>query len=151
MKGSAARGAAGPLKINMTDKTKNGRAVIAVIRYKDKILVGKKRGDLNHFFAGKWHVPSETVEDGETDEAALIRGMMEEAGINIRVGQFIGSNISPTKKDVFWYECFADSDKVSAGSDLEEVKWTSKEGVMNICEERAGSFWPETVANYFRN
>jgi NADH pyrophosphatase NudC (nudix superfamily) len=127
----------------------NGRAVIAVVHCNDKVLLGKKRSDIEHFFAGRWHVPSETVEEGESDEDALIRGIMEEAGIKVKVGKFIGSHLSPTNKNVFWYECFADSDDVCAGSDLEDAKWVPKEKVMEICGERVQSFWSEEVVNYF--
>ena len=59
------------------------RAVVALVEHEGKILLGKKRQDSEGFFAGKWHIPGETMEDDETDEEALIRGMREEAGIEI--------------------------------------------------------------------
>jgi len=43
------------------------------------------------YMSGKWHVPGETLEDGETDEQGLIRGIMEEAGVEVRPGKYLGS------------------------------------------------------------
>ena len=73
-------------------------AVVAVVNCRDKILLGKKRKDSPKFLAGEWHIPGETVEDGESDQEALIRGMREEAGLEIEVGKYLGSHATPTSQ-----------------------------------------------------
>lgn len=116
-----------------------------------KILVGKKRRDSSKFLAGEWHIPGETSEGDETDEATLIRGIKEEAGLDIKVGNYITSHITPTsKREARWYECFSESDKLVIGSDLEDAKFVERNEVLNICGERVYSFWPKEIIKYFR-
>jgi ADP-ribose pyrophosphatase YjhB (NUDIX family) len=127
------------------------KAVVAVINYKDKVLIGKKKNYSNHFLSEKWHVPGETLEDGENEEDALIRGMLEEAGIKITPGKYIEEHLTPTHKIAKWYECFANDEKTKPGSDLQETKWVTKKEVPNICHERAVNLWPSEVLDYFNN
>lgn len=125
-------------------------AVVAIINYQDKILIGKKRTDSKKFLAGKWHIPGETVERNEEDEQALIRGIKEETGLDIIVGRYIASHITPTSKsEARWYECFSQTDKVTPGSDLEELKWVDKKKVLSMCSDKAVSLWAKKVIDYF--
>lgn len=128
-----------------------GKAVVGIVHFNGKVLIGKKRHYKNHFLSEKWHVPGETLENGESFEEALVRGISEEAGIPVRVGKFIGEHESITHKLVKWYECFSDTGDVLAGSDLQELKWVSKEEVLEICHERAINLWPDEIKNYFKN
>ncbi|MEK6826853.1 MAG: NUDIX domain-containing protein [Nanoarchaeota archaeon] len=123
--------------------------VVAIINYNGKILLGKKRSDSKKFVAGKWHVPGETIEFGEDDKTALIRGMREEIGIEIFVGDYIGTNLSKTNKILRWYECFAQTDKVKAGSDLEDIKWIEKCKALKECDSSLVELWSEEIRNYF--
>jgi 8-oxo-dGTP pyrophosphatase MutT (NUDIX family) len=126
-------------------------AVVAIINIDCKILIGKKRKDSLKFLAGEWHIPGETVEDDETDEAALIRGMREETGLEIKVGRYLGSHITPTsQKEARWYECFALDGELKHGSDLEDINLVEKNQVLRLCSPRATSFWPEEIQNYFQ-
>jgi ADP-ribose pyrophosphatase YjhB (NUDIX family) len=125
-------------------------AVIAIINYQNKILIGKKKSDSKKFLAGEWHIPGETVKDNETDEQALIRGAKEETGLDIIVGRYVSSHLTPTsKKDARWYECFAKTDNAVPGSDLEELKWVPKEYVLFACSVKATSLWTKEVMDYF--
>ena len=125
-------------------------AVVAVVNYKGKILLGKKRSDSHKFLAGQWHIPGETIEKGETDEQALKRGIREEAGLEIEVGRYIGKTISPTNKmEVRWHECFAYTDKIEIGSDLENADWFIREDVPDKIGYRAKSLWPPEIMDYF--
>jgi len=123
--------------------------VVAVVIYNGKILLGKKRSDSKKFLAGKWHIPGETIEFGEDDKTTLIRGIKEEAGLEICVGDYIGNSLSPNKHNLRWYECFARSDKIFAGSDLEDVKWVEKNEVLNSVDSLLFSLWPEEIKKYF--
>ncbi|SRR3989344_8097383 len=126
-------------------------AVVAVVNCRDKILLGKKRKDSPKFLAGEWHIPGETVEDGESDQEALIRGMREEAGLEIEVGKYLGNHATPTsQREAKWYECSAKTDKVFVGSDLEDIKWIPRKEVLNYCSPRATELWPQNIQDYFR-
>lgn len=126
-------------------------AVVAIVIYNGKILLGKKKSSSKKFLAGEWHVPGESLEKGESDETALIRGVKEEAGIEIKIGKYIGSHITPTsKKEARWYECFAETDKILVGSDLEAACWVEKSEVLEKCSSRATSLWPKEIIEYFK-
>jgi len=133
----------------MDEGIKN-RAVVAIVNYNGLVLIGKKRKDSHKFLAGEWHIPGENVEGDESDEEALIRGMREEASLDIRIGEYIASHKTPTsRKEARWYECFADTNEVKCGSDLEELKWVTKNEVLKTCSERAYSLWPREIIEYF--
>ena len=125
------------------------RAVIGVINYNNKILVGKKKSTSKKFLAGKWHIPGENVEANESNEQALIRGIKEEAGIEIIVGRYLGSSITTTGKEASWYECFSNTNNVKAGSDLEDIKWVLKEEILNFLGQQSINFWPKQIQDYF--
>ena len=126
-------------------------AVIAIINYQNKILIGKKKSSSLKFLSGEWHIPGETVQQGESDKEALIRGMKEETGLEIRVGKYIGFHITPSsKKEARWYECFSDTNEAVPGDDLEDLKWVSKKDALRFCGSRAIAFWSKEVIKYFQ-
>jgi 8-oxo-dGTP pyrophosphatase MutT (NUDIX family) len=125
------------------------KAVIAIVPHNGKILMGKKKDGSEGMMSGKWHIPGETLELGETDEQGLIRGIMEEAGIEVKPGKYVGSHITPKGTIVNWYECEPLSSDITAGSDLEGVMWVPFGEVLVVCHERAISLWPEEVVEYF--
>ena len=47
------------------------RAVVAIVNHDSYILLGKKIKKEKKFFSERWHIPGETLEDGETDEQGL--------------------------------------------------------------------------------
>jgi len=125
-------------------------SVVAIINYEDNILIGKKRSDSLKKLAGQWHILGERIEKGENDEQALIRGVREEAGIEIKVGRYIGLSITPTSRsEARWYECSYVSGELRAGDDLEEIKHIPKNEVLNSCSEEAVSLWPKEIKDYF--
>jgi ADP-ribose pyrophosphatase YjhB (NUDIX family) len=125
-------------------------AVVAIINYNGKILIGKKKSDSQKFLKGKWHIPGERVEEGESDQQALIRGMKAETGLDIKVGKYLCSSITPTSKTkARWYECFANTDNVTAGEDLEELKWIRKGNVLLECDKEAVLIFPKKIIHYF--
>ena len=129
------------------------KAVIAIVNYEGKVLVGKKKKDSKGYLAGDWHILGGKVEEGETYRSALMRGIYEEAGINelnLIIGRYISSHISPTmKREARWYECFSSTDRIVAGSDLEDVIWVDKKEVINKCSEKSVELWPKEIKDYF--
>jgi 8-oxo-dGTP pyrophosphatase MutT (NUDIX family) len=125
-------------------------SVVGIVNYNGKILIGKKRIDSTKFLAGEWHIPGEGVEGEETYKEALIRGIKEEAGLEIKVGKYLASHITPTsKRRARWYECFSDTDNIKVGSDLEDAKFVKKKDVLKLCSKRAYSLWPKEIIDYF--
>ena len=67
------------------------RQVTGAFLEKDgKILIARRKtGDK---LAGKWEFPGGKIEPGETPEACLKRELMEEFGVETRIGEFICSS-----------------------------------------------------------
>jgi 8-oxo-dGTP diphosphatase len=129
--------------------TMSKHAVVAIIRYGEKVLLGKKKSDSKKFLAGMWHVPGEDVEGEETDEEALRRGMKEETGLEINVGKYLSMHTTPTHKEIRWYECNATTDETVCGSDLEEIKWVEKTRVIETVDKIVSDLWPPEIKKYF--
>ena len=123
---------------------------MAVVVHEGKVLLGKKKLDSEGTMSGKWHIPGETLETGETDEQGLIRGIMEEAGIEVRPGKYLGSHETPKGTIVKWYECKPLSTDITAGSDLEGVRWVPFVEVRNVCHENDISLWSQEIQEYFQ-
>ena len=124
------------------------KGVIAIVIYNDKVLVGKKK-KTKKILAGKWHIPGETLKENEDDKTALIRGIKEEAGIDIRVVRSLASHITPEDIEVKWYECKAKTFDIKAGSDLSDVKWVPIKEVRNFCDDESIALWPKEIREYF--
>lgn len=74
-------------------------AVIALIRYEDKIIIGKKKESSPKKLSGLWHIPGERIEPEESDETALRRCAKEELGLeNLTIGNYLGKHTTPTSK-----------------------------------------------------
>lgn len=126
------------------------RAVVALINHNGKILLGRKRDGTEGLLSGKWHIPGETLEEGESDEEGLVRGMMEEAGITIKVLRYLAYHHTPKQTLVKWYECEALTFDIRAGSDLSEVRWVSRGEVMGMCHNGKESLFPSEILEYFK-
>ncbi len=125
------------------------RAVAGIVIYEGRILVGRKNDDAEGFLSGAWHIPGETLEGGEREVDGLKRGILEEAGIEIKVGKYLGMHFTRTPTEVRWYECFAESGDIEAGSDLAEVRWVTREEVFDLCDGRSTCLWPREILEYF--
>ena len=79
---------------------------------------------------GQWSVPGGRVEQGESDERAVERELLEETGLRVIVGHLIGSVIRPAPVGVFDihdYSCQAIGGTLRAGDDAAEVAWVDAE------------------------
>ena len=67
------------------------KVVAAILEKEDKILIAKKREGKP--LAGLWEFPGGKIEEGETPEENLIRELMEEMNIKVRVNEYVGESI----------------------------------------------------------
>lgn len=127
------------------------KVVIAVISYNGMVLIGRKRGGPLKFLVGKWYVPGKTVEEGESDEEALIRCARKETGLKIQVGKYLGSyKIPPSKMETRWYECFASTDEAVPRNNIDDILWVPRNQVISTCGPRTSRFWPDEIKDYLK-
>jgi 8-oxo-dGTP diphosphatase len=70
-------------------KQKPLRVLAAIICRNERLLIARrKKGDR---FEGLWEFPGGKLEPGEKPEECLAREMKEEFGVEVRVGDFLGS------------------------------------------------------------
>lgn len=65
--------------------------VAAILEKENKIFIAKKREGKP--LAGLWEFPGGKIEEGETPEESLIRELMEEMNIKVRVNEYVGESI----------------------------------------------------------
>ncbi len=99
------------------------RVTAAILEKKGKILIAKrKKGD---YLENKWEFPGGKIEAGEPPEHCLKRELVEEFGIQTRIGEFICS--SRYKYSHISIELLAYRVEYLSGefllNDHEEIKW----------------------------
>jgi 8-oxo-dGTP diphosphatase len=125
-------------------------AVVAVVTNKGRVLLGKKIA-ASRFLGGKWHIPGGKKTGEETDEEAIKREMLEEAGIAVTVEKFLDEFYEPAAKiTARWYVCSSNDESLKPGGDLSDAKWVPKKDVIKVCDKDAVSRWPYKVSEFFR-
>jgi len=97
--------------------------VDAIIPYRGKIVLVRRRNDP---FKGYYALPGGIVEYGESVEAALVREVKEETGLEVEVYKLVGVYSEPDRDPRGHYVsiCFVaipKGGKLRAGSDAEDV------------------------------
>jgi 8-oxo-dGTP diphosphatase len=96
----------------------------AIVRDGEGRLLMIRRGHAPS--AGLWSVPGGRIEEGETPEAAIIREVREETGLEVRVESLVGSLRIPADAgiyDVHDYACEVVGGELRAGDDAIDVRW----------------------------
>jgi 8-oxo-dGTP diphosphatase len=106
-------------------------SVAGVVMAGDKVLL-VKRGRAPA--KGIWSIPGGAVEVGESLEEALKRELMEETGLQVRVGPLVEvvERVLPDDQGkveyhyvILDYLCFADPEEPRAGSDAAAARWVA--------------------------
>ena len=108
------------------------KVVAAILEKENKILIAKKREGKP--LAGLWEFPGGKIEEGETPEESLIRELMEEMNIKVRVNEYVGESIydygdgKVISLKGFTAEIIEGDIKLT---DHDEYKWVTLEEVCN--------------------
>lgn len=74
----------------MTDPRPRQIVVASVIFRAGRVLAGRRTEP--PWLAGGWELPGGKVEPGESDEQALLREIVEELGVVVRLGERVGGD-----------------------------------------------------------
>ena len=72
---------------------------------------------------GLWSLPGGRVEPGEGEEAAIVREVLEETGLVVRVEALVG-RVSIGRYDIGDYACTVTGGTLAAATDADDVAWT---------------------------
>ncbi|MDV2581586.1 NUDIX domain-containing protein [Alkalibacillus haloalkaliphilus] len=93
------------------------------------VLVTTEKGDIvyarqEQYPKGVWSLVSGFVDKGENAEAAAIREVKEETGLDTKVEEYMGSIVSKDKPDDIYlmFHCKVTGGELQAGDDADEVK-----------------------------
>jgi 8-oxo-dGTP diphosphatase len=79
--------------------------------------------------AGLWSIPGGRIEPGETDAQALVREMLEETSLQVKVNSFIGSVQRPglggAVVDIRDYAVTVTGGTLRAGDDAADARWVT--------------------------
>jgi len=109
--------------------------VSAFIRQDDKYLM------ISESKFTFWRVPGGRVEENETDKQTLKREMMEELGIEINIGRFLGEGRDYVELNgekmvsrlIHYYECTIKSGKpVKKEATIKKMQWKTLEEIKEI-------------------
>jgi 8-oxo-dGTP diphosphatase len=78
---------------------------------------------------GLWSIPGGRIEPGESDPEAVVREVLEETGLVVTCGRFLGSVVRPGLSgaiiDIRDYEAVVTGGELAAGDDAADVRWVS--------------------------
>ena len=71
---------------------------------------------------GKWSLPGGRVESGETDQAAVVRELREETGLDVLPGELAGMVVRG-RYEIYDYLCEVRGGRLRPGDDAADARW----------------------------
>lgn len=110
------------------------RCVGAIVRDPSRRLLLVRRG--HEPAMGTWSLPGGRVEEGESDQQAVAREVLEETGLVVRPGPLVGrvDRAGPDHSvyEIYDYTAEALSGRLQAGTDASEVRWVAVADLPNL-------------------
>lgn len=72
---------------------------------------------------GLWSLPGGRVEPGEAEEAAVVREVLEETGLEVRVERLVG-RVAIGRYEIADFACIVTGGTLAAATDADDVAWT---------------------------
>ncbi len=106
--------------------------VVAAAIVRDGLLLAARRTQPPHL-AGGWELPGGKVEPGESDEAALLREIREELGVDVRLVRRVGADW-PLGRYVLrvWLAEVVGAGEPAALEQHDALQWVPFDGVSGV-------------------
>ena len=106
---------------------KKVEVVAALLKNKNDIIVFQRSKHFMEYLSLKWEFPGGKLEDGETNEEALKRELMEELSIDSVIGKHIATNVHAypdfeLTMHLYNVESFTGDIKLNVHNDMKIVK-----------------------------
>lgn len=106
-------------------------AVSAFVVEDGRVLLARRAGDPD---AGLWDTPGGFLDEGESPEDGLRRELREEAGVEIELGDLLGTYVDRYGDGpdapallVFLWEATVASGELEAADDVSELRWFARD------------------------
>ncbi|MFF2887330.1 NUDIX domain-containing protein [Paenibacillus sp. NPDC057967] len=113
--------------------------VVKAIIIRDGKVLLMRRSDEDQVAAGEWETPGGKVDFGEQLESALIREVMEEAGIEITVEKLMYATTFQTGPDrqiiLLSYHCSTEQDAVTLSEEHSAYVWADQKQLTELLPE----------------
>ena len=107
--------------------------VVGILFRGDRVLVIQRSATVAAPL--KWCFPGGGVEDGETQEQALVREFQEELGLRIQPREHLMDTVTPWNVFLSWWTVEADDEDLSALSgnpkEVQQTAWMTLEALKN--------------------
>lgn len=100
--------------------------VAAVFRDRDRVLACRRAPAKSQ--GGKWEFPGGKVEPGESPQAALVREIREELGVDVVVGGLIdrtATQVGTAVIDLACYDVERAGEPPTASTDHDQLRWVA--------------------------
>lgn len=119
----------------MSNTNKMVVVVKGLILNEGKVLIVKRSHD-DEIGGGTWECPGGKIEFGEDLEAALVREVKEEVGLNVTVEKILYAttfNTNPTRQVVILtYLCSAKNNNVVLSKEHSDYLWAAKDQLKSL-------------------